>query len=106
MPKVTFVHPDSRRQTVEIAAGRTIMEAAVNNNVSGIEADCGGSCACATCHVYIEPDFLSKLNAPSEGEAAMLEFAVNPRENSRLSCCITVNYDVDGITVNLPESQY
>jgi len=106
MAKVTFIHPDERSQTVEVDYGRTVMEAAVNNNVSGIEADCGGACACATCHVYVDPAHFAKLDPPSEAEAAMLEFALEPKENSRLSCCITINAGNDGIVVKLPASQY
>jgi 2Fe-2S ferredoxin len=106
MPKVTFIHPDESSQTVEIDSGRSVMEAAVNNNVSGIEADCGGACACATCHVYVDPAHLSRLDPPGEAEAAMLEFALEPKENSRLSCCITVNAATDGLVVRLPASQY
>jgi 2Fe-2S ferredoxin len=82
------------------------MEAAIKNNVPGIDADCGGSCACATCHVYVDDAWLGRLEQISAMEESMLDFAKNSAPNSRLSCQIKVNPTLDGLTVRLPESQH
>ena len=81
------------------------MEGAIQNNVPGIDADCGGSMACATCHVYVNEDWLSKLNNSEEGEQDMLDMAYEPKKNSRLSCQLTISDQLDGLIVNLPEKQ-
>ena len=84
----------------------TVMESAVKNMVPGIDADCGGACACATCHVYVEPDWLEKTGEREEMEEDMLDFAFDVRENSRLSCQIKVAPELDGLTVRVPEKQF
>jgi len=82
------------------------METAVDNGVSGVVADCGGACSCATCHVYIDPDWVARLPEPGESEQELLEFAVDLKDNSRLSCQIEVTEEMDGMVVHTPESQY
>ncbi|MGH6829407.1 MAG: 2Fe-2S iron-sulfur cluster-binding protein [Rhizomicrobium sp.] len=106
MPKVTFIQPDGSRQTVEIALGWSVMEGAVRDNVPGIDADCGGACACATCHVYVEQAWLARLPPKSEMEEAMLDFAPAPKSNSRLSCQLRVTSGLDGLVVRIPPSQH
>ena len=108
MPKITFIEHNGKAHTVEIGLGKTVMEAAVHNNVPGIDADCGGECACATCHVYIDPEWLAKIGLPVAGsqEASMLSFAAVTQPDSRLSCQITVTPDLDGLVVRMPEGQH
>ena len=106
MPKVTFIQPDGTEQTVEIAIGWSVMEGAVRSLVPGIDADCGGACACATCHVYVDPAWAKALPARSEMEETMLDFAQDARPNSRLSCQLRVNSDMDGLVVRVPSSQH
>ena len=108
MAKITFIEHNGTPHTVEIAIGKTVMEAAVNNNVRGIDADCGGECACATCHVYIEPAWIAKVGLPGAGsqEASMLSFAAVTQPDSRLSCQITVTAELDGLVVRMPEGQH
>ena len=108
MAKITFIEHNGTPHTVEIAIGKTVMEAAVDNNVRGIDADCGGECACATCHVYIEPAWLAKVGLAADGsqEASMLSFAAVTQPDSRLSCQITVTADLDGLVVRMPEGQH
>ncbi len=108
MVKITFIDPDGKRHEVEAEEGMTLMEAAVKNMVPGIDADCGGACACATCHVYIDPEWAQKTNGlleRSEAEEDMLDFAFDVRENSRLSCQIRVSAELDGMVVQVPEQQ-
>jgi 2Fe-2S ferredoxin len=105
MPKVNFIQPDGMTQVIDMPVGYPVMEAAVKNGIRGIDADCGGGCGCATCHVYVAPDWLEKL-APCENvEAEMLEFAVEPAPNSRLSCQLKVTEDIDGLVVRVPKTQ-
>jgi 2Fe-2S ferredoxin len=106
MSKITFVEHNGTEHVVEAKTGLTVMEAAVKNNVPGIDADCGGACACATCHVYVGEAWLSKLDKPSAMEESMLDFAENVESNSRLSCQIKMSDALDGIVVTLPESQH
>jgi len=106
MPKITFIQPDGREQTVEIAIGWSVMEGAVRGLVPGIDADCGGACACATCHVYVDPAWTTALPAKSEMEETMLDFAQDARSNSRLSCQLRVTSDMDGLIVRVPSSQH
>jgi 2Fe-2S ferredoxin len=106
MSKVTFITHSGVTHEVEASDGSTLMETAMRNNVPGIEADCGGACACGTCHVYIEPEWTGKTGTPDESEAAMLEFAIGPQDNSRLSCQIKITPQLDGLTVRLPASQH
>jgi ferredoxin, 2Fe-2S len=108
MPKITFVEHNGTPHTVEGTIGRSVMEAAVNNNIRGIDADCGGECACATCHVYIDAAWLDKVGLPAAGsqEASMLSFAAVTQPDSRLSCQINVTAELDGLVVRMPEGQH
>ena len=106
MPKITFIQPDGAAQTVEIALGWSVMEGAARNLVPGIDADCGGACACATCHVYVDPAWTAALPAKSDMEEAMLDFAQALKSNSRLSCQLRVTTEMDGLIVRVPDSQH
>ena len=105
MPKITYVDVDGRSRTVDLAEGVSVMEGAVLNGVPGIEAVCGGACSCATCHVYVEPQWLERLPEPAELETAMLEFASGTQANSRLACQLRVTAGLDGLIVRTPKSQ-
>jgi len=105
MAKIQFIDFGGTARTVEAEPGSTVMEAAIKNGVPGIEAECGGACACATCHVYIEPDWQEKVGPPSSMEEDMLDFAFDVRPNSRLACQIHVKAELDGLTVRTPEKQ-
>lgn len=106
MPKITYVDSSGTERTVEGKNGMTVMETAIKHNVPGIDADCGGACACATCHVYVDPAFAEKIGKPSAMEQSMLDFAENVKETSRLSCQIKIRDDLDGLRVTTPESQH
>jgi 2Fe-2S ferredoxin len=106
MVKLTFVQPDGASQTVEAEPGITVMEAAKLNDIPGIEAECGGACACATCHVYVNPEWIEKTGKPEAIEEDMLDFAFDVRKESRLSCQIKVTPDLDGLTVRVPAKQF
>ncbi|MGI9385540.1 MAG: 2Fe-2S iron-sulfur cluster-binding protein [Methyloligellaceae bacterium] len=106
MPKITYIEHDGTEHSVEAEVGMTVMEAAVKNMVPGIEAECGGACACATCHVYVEPDWRAPTGEPEEMEEDMLDFAFDVRESSRLSCQIKVTDALDGLVVRVPEKQF
>jgi 2Fe-2S ferredoxin len=106
MPKITFVQSDDTEQTVEIAVGWSVMEGAVRSLVPGIDADCGGACACATCHVYVDAAFEGKIPPKTDMEETMLDFAPEVKPNSRLSCQIKVTKELDGLIVKMPESQH
>src|SRR6476620_8979805 len=106
MAKITFIQRNGTEQTVEGQNGMTVMEAAVKNMVPGIDADCGGACACATCHVYVEPDWVERVGPRNEMEEDMLDFAFDVRENSRLSCQIKITDALDVLTVKVPEKQF
>jgi 2Fe-2S ferredoxin len=105
MAKITYIEHDGREHTVEVKTGLSVMEGAVRNNVPGIDADCGGACACATCHVYVDEAFAAETGRPSAMEESMLDFADNVQPNSRLSCQIRVTDDLDGLIVRLPEAE-
>lgn len=106
MPRVIFVDVDGDETTVELEDGASVMEAAIDGNVVGIEAECGGSCSCATCHVYVDEAFLGRLPAPGDDELGMLEAVAAPRRpNSRLSCQLLMCGELDGLRVALPETQ-
>lgn len=105
MPKITFIDTHGTSRTVEAPLGWTVMEAAVKNDVPEIEAECGGACACATCHVYVDEDWLDVVGSPEPMEADMLDFASDLRANSRLSCQIKVESDLDGLVVRTPVRQ-
>ncbi|MCB1520329.1 MAG: 2Fe-2S iron-sulfur cluster binding domain-containing protein [Hyphomicrobiaceae bacterium] len=106
MAKITFIQPDGSTQVVEAKAGITVMEAAKMNDVPGIEAECGGACACATCHVYVDPQWKAATGAPAEMEEDMLDFAFDVREESRLCCQIKVTDALDGLVVRVPAKQF
>ncbi|MDO1559129.1 2Fe-2S iron-sulfur cluster-binding protein [Brevundimonas sp. 2R-24] len=106
MAKITYIEHDGREHAVEVKPGLSVMEGAIRNNVPGIDADCGGACACATCHVYVDPDWLDKTGERSVMEESMLDFAEAVQDNSRLSCQIRVTDQLDGLVVRLPESQH
>lgn len=106
MAKITFIEHDGTEHAVEAENGMTVMEAAIKNSVPGIDADCGGACACATCHVYVEPDWTDKTGTAEQMEEDMLDFAFDVRESSRLSCQIKVTEALDGLVVRVPEKQF
>ena len=105
MVKINFIDHKGTTQTVDVEAGATVMEAAIRNAVPGILAECGGACACATCHVYVDDAWKEKTGAPSPMEEDMLDFAFDVRPSSRLSCQIKVAPELDGLTVTVPERQ-
>ena len=105
MPKITYVENDGKSHTVEVDNGLTVMEGAVQNNIPGIDADCGGSMACATCHVYVTEDWFDKLPSKEDGEEDMLDMAFEPKKNSRLSCQLIVSDEIDGLEVTTPAKQ-
>ena len=105
MPKVTYIQPDGSSSVVDATAGDSVMETAVDNDVQGIVAECGGACSCATCHVYVAPEWVDRLPAPDGQEDGMLDCVIDRKPNSRLSCQIQVSDAIDGLTVNVPESQ-
>ena len=106
MAKITFITHDGEERIVEIADGWSLMEGAVRNGVPGIDAECGGACACATCHVYVDPAWTAALPPKSDSEDAMLDFALVTSPNSRLSCQIKVTPALDGLIVRVPVSQH
>ena len=106
MPKITYIEHDGREHVVEVKTGLSVMEGAIRNNVPGIDADCGGACACATCHVYIDEAWADKTGASTAMEESMLDFAEGVEPNSRLSCQIKVSDALDGLIVRMPESQH
>ncbi len=107
MPQVTFVHPDGKRQDVAARAGISVMRAAIEQNVPGIEAECGGACACGTCHVYIDGDDLARVPAALAPEQEMLQAVADElRPASRLSCQIKLSDALEGLVVHLPQKQY
>ena len=105
MPRVTFVTSDGATRMVEAPEGSTAMEAAVRNSIPGIDADCGGACACATCHVYVDELWRERVGEPSDMEEDMLDFAFDVRPSSRLSCQIVLSAKLDGLVLHLPERQ-
>ena len=105
MVKITYVDSDGTARTVEAEEGSTVMENAVRNGVPGIEAECGGACACATCHVYVDEAWKDVVGAPGSMEEDMLDFAYDVRPNSRLSCQIRVRAELDGLVVQTPARQ-
>jgi 2Fe-2S ferredoxin len=105
MPKVTYVQPDGGASAVEAAVGSTVMETAVDHDIPGIIAECGGACSCATCHVYVAPEWLERLPAPDALESGMLDCALDRQPNSRLSCQIRVQPELDGLVVHVPKEQ-
>ncbi len=106
MPKITFIEHNGTQHTVDAEVGQSVMQAAMDNLVPGIDADCGGECSCATCHVMVNKDWVAKVGAPNDAEDSMLDLNPEREENSRLSCQMTVSDDLDGLIVDLPEFQF
>lgn len=105
MVKINFTDHSGTTRTVDVEAGATVMEGAIRNAIPGIEAECGGACACATCHVWVAEDWKEKTGDPSPMEEDMLDFAFDVRPTSRLSCQIKVAPELEGLTVTVPERQ-
>ena len=105
MPKIRYIQDDGSSQTIEVANGLTVMEGAVQNNIPGIDADCGGGMACATCHVYVKEEWFNKLPKKENGEEDMIDMAYQPNKYSRLSCQILVTEELDGLIVSIPSKQ-
>ncbi|MGO4572310.1 2Fe-2S iron-sulfur cluster-binding protein [Microvirga sp. 2TAF3] len=105
MVKITYIDPEGTARTVEAEEGSTVMEAAVRNGIPGIEAECGGACSCATCHVYVDEEWEDAAGSPQPMEEDMLDFAYDVRPNSRLSCQIRVRFELDGLVVRTPTRQ-
>ena len=105
MTQITFIDAQGVARTVTAENGSTLMETAIRNAIPGIEAECGGACACATCHVYVDPEWQDRLPAPQTMEEDMLDFAYDVRPQSRLSCQIRIKPELDGLVVTTPERQ-
>ena len=105
MPKITYIEHNGKSHEIEVSNELSVMEGAVQNNILGIDADCGGSCACATCHVYVDEKWFDKLPKKESAEEDMLDMAYEPKKNSRLSCQITVEDSLDGLVVKMPSKQ-
>jgi len=105
MTKINFIDHLGEKRTADIENGLTVMEGAVQNNIPGIDADCGGSMACATCHVYVNNEWLNKISEAEEAEQDMIDMAFEPKKNSRLSCQLTVSEELDGLIVTTPKKQ-
>ena len=106
MPKIKYIEHNGKEHDIEVPVGWSVMEGAVKNLVPGIDADCGGACACATCHVYVDPAWIGKLAPKQDMEETMLDFAQDLEPNSRLSCQIKVTPELDGLVVRMPKSQH
>ena len=105
MSKITYIDTNGNKETIEVENGLSVMEGAIQNKIPGIDADCGGSMSCATCHVYVKEEWFDKIEKKLDGEEDMLDQAYEPKKNSRLSCQITVSDEIDGLIVNMPEKQ-
>ena len=105
MSKITYIEYNGKSHTIDVAKGLSVMEGAVQNNIPGIDADCGGSCACATCHVYVDEKWFDKLEKKEVAEEDMLDMAFEPNKFSRLTCQITASDDLDGLVVKMPSKQ-
>lgn len=105
MVKINFTDHTGTKRTVDVEAGATVMEAAIRNAIPGVEAECGGACACATCHVYVDEAWTGAVGEPEAMEEDMLDFAYEVQPNSRLSCQIKVRDELDGLVVRVPERQ-
>jgi 2Fe-2S ferredoxin len=106
MPKIKYIEHNGKEHEVDVPAGWSVMEGAVKNLIPGIDADCGGACACATCHVYVDEAWREKTGQPEQMEEDMLDFAFDIRPESRLSCQIKVTEDLDGLVVRIPDKQF
>ena len=105
MPKITYIDSTGNRKTIDIANGLSVMEGAIQNNITGIDADCGGGMACATCHVYVKEEWFNRLPKTEDAEQDMIDMAFEPKKNSRLSCQIVVGDELDGLVVTTPSKQ-
>ena len=105
MPKITYITSDNQSHTIEVQNGLTVMEGAVQNDIPGIDADCGGGMACATCHVYVQDEWFNKIDKAEDAEQDMIDMAYEPKKNSRLSCQLIVTDQLDGLVVTTPEKQ-
>ena len=105
MPKITYIEHTGKSHTIDIPKGLSVMEGAIQNNIPGIDADCGGIMACATCHVYVKEEWFDKLPKKEDGEEDMIDMAYEPNKFSRLSCQLIVSDELEGLVVNLPEKQ-
>jgi len=105
MAKITYIEFNGTPHEVEVPSGLSVMEGAIDNNIPGVEAECGGACSCATCHVYVDPDWVTATGSPEHLEKDMLECAMDLQDNSRLSCQIEVSDELDGLVVRMPELQ-
>jgi len=105
MAKITYIENNGNSKTIEVSNGLTVMEGAVQNNILGIDADCGGGMACATCHVYVKEEWFNKLPKKEDGEEDMLDMAFEPNKFSRLSCQLIVSDELDGLIINTPSKQ-
>jgi ferredoxin, 2Fe-2S len=106
MPKIKYIEHNGKEHEVEVPVGWSVMEGAVKNLIPGIDADCGGACACATCHIFVDPAYEAKIPPKSDMEETMLDFAPEIQANSRLSCQIKVTPELDGLVVRMPKSQH
>jgi len=106
MPKITYITRDGKRHETEVENGYSVMEGAINNNIDGIIAECGGACACATCHSYIDKEWLDRLPPMDDMEDSMLDAAYERKANSRLTCQIEVNDVLDGLVVHVADNEY
>ena len=105
MPKITYIEHNGKSHTIDVPKGLSVMEGAIQKNIPGIDADCGGSMACATCHVYVKEEWFDKLPKKEDGEEDMIDLAYEPNKFSRLSCQLVVSDELEGLVVNLPEKQ-
>ena len=105
MPKITYIDSSGNSKTIDVANGLSVMEGAIQNNIPGIDADCGGGMACATCNVYVKEEWLNKLDKPEDAEQDMIDMAFEPKKNSRLSCQLIVSDKLDGLIVTTPSKQ-
>ena len=105
MAKITYIENNGKSHTIDVANGLSVMEGALQNNITGIDADCGGSMACATCHVYVKEEWFDKLPKKEDGEEDMLDMAFEPKKLSRLSCQIVISEELDGLVVKMPSKQ-
>jgi len=105
MAKIKYIEHKGKSHTIDVASGLSVMEGAIQNNIPGIDADCGGSMACATCHVYVKEEWFDKLPKKEDGEEDMIDMAYEPNKFSRLSCQLIVSDELEGLVVNLPEKQ-
>ena len=105
MPKITYIDDIGNKKTINVESGLSVMEGAIQNNIPGIDADCGGGMACATCHVYVKEEWFNKLLKAEDAEQDMIDMAFEPKKNSRLSCQLIVSDELDGLIVTTPSKQ-